>query len=255
MSNHTSQQNALNLIRVLKHLAREWKSLGEREFDVDDNQLELSQRYLAHPIWTLFNSIHKATRILRNDIEWVAAFIDTPLALTPWKNPGERLSISLANPELDGVPYDKVSGENRDLLRSIREELKHCDEDGRTAEILKELEAKHPGLLDNLRAEGAAKSNGNEGACADPVEIDVQPTGNRPPQYVTLDQMAALVNRSKKVLEKRLNLANSTMPRPDVEGGGGKPHEWKWSEIRPWLEKEFGKILPENYPSLRANGS
>lgn len=71
------------------------------------------------------------------------------------------------------------------------------------------------------------------------------------PQYVTLDQMAASVSRSKKALERAMNRTGSTMPRPDVEGGGGKPHEWLWSRIRPWLEKEYGRKLPEHFPACR----
>ena len=71
------------------------------------------------------------------------------------------------------------------------------------------------------------------------------------PQFVNLDQMAAMVNRSKATLERRLNTGNSTMPRPDVEGGGGKPHEWRWDRIRPWLMAEFGRDLPERFPNIR----
>jgi hypothetical protein len=61
---------------------------------------------------------------------------------------------------------------------------------------------------------------------------------------VTLDQCAAMVNRSKRTLENY----KKTMPRPKVLGGGGKPHEYAWSEMRPWLEKRFGRSLPVTYP-------
>ena len=72
------------------------------------------------------------------------------------------------------------------------------------------------------------------------------------PQYVTLDQAAAMVNRAKKTLERHLNRRKGKpTPPPDIEGGGGKPHEWLWSRIRPWLEEEFGRKLPSDYPSLR----
>jgi hypothetical protein len=72
-------------------------------------------------------------------------------------------------------------------------------------------------------------------------------------QYVTLDQMAAIVNRSKKTFERLKQQAR--LPAPDVEGGGGKPDEWVWSRVRPWLESEFSKKLPECFPSrLAANG-
>jgi hypothetical protein len=70
-------------------------------------------------------------------------------------------------------------------------------------------------------------------------------------QYVTLDKMAAIVNRDKKTLERRKTRKNNPLPAPAVEGGGGKPDEWIWSNVRPWLEKEFSRPLPEQYPTLR----
>jgi len=73
-----------------------------------------------------------------------------------------------------------------------------------------------------------------------------------PPQYVTLDQVAALINRKKKTLERYLNepkyKKKFDMPQPEVEGGGGKPHEWLWPTLQPWLEKTFGRKLPERFP-------
>jgi hypothetical protein len=70
-------------------------------------------------------------------------------------------------------------------------------------------------------------------------------------QYVTLDKMAAVVSRSKRTLEKRKNRRKNPLPPPDVEGGGGKPDEWLWARVRPWLEEEFGRTLPERFPQLR----
>jgi hypothetical protein len=67
------------------------------------------------------------------------------------------------------------------------------------------------------------------------------------PEYVTLDQAAATVNRSKRSLER----LKSKMPAPKIRGGGGKPDEWDWAEIRPWLIKEFGRQLPERFPGRR----
>jgi len=94
-------------------------------------------------------------------------------------------------------------------------------------------------VADTLPAEARADVNGEPKTLAEAE------------QYVTLDQAAAIVSRSKKTLVRRLNAKDSTMPRPDVEGGGGKADEWKWSSIRPWLEKEFGKQLPGIFPSRR----
>jgi hypothetical protein len=73
---------------------------------------------------------------------------------------------------------------------------------------------------------------------------------NSGPQFVTLDKIAAIVGRKKKTLERELNKPNSAMPQPDVESSGGKPHEWEWSRIRPWLESKYGRRLPQQYPTM-----
>ena len=64
--------------------------------------------------------------------------------------------------------------------------------------------------------------------------------------YIDLDQAAALVNRSKRTLERHLR----KMPNPVVQGAGGKKSEWVYEELRPWLENEFGKILPKRPPHV-----
>ncbi len=69
------------------------------------------------------------------------------------------------------------------------------------------------------------------------------------PQTVTLDKMAAAVSRSKKTLERLKT--KGKLPRPDVEGGGGKPDEWNWSNVKPILEEHYNRKLPERFPSLR----
>lgn len=69
-------------------------------------------------------------------------------------------------------------------------------------------------------------------------------------QYVTLDQAAAIVGRAKKTVERAI-ARDLDAPAPNIEGGGGNRHEWIWSEIRVWLEKKYGRRLPERYPSLQ----
>lgn len=65
-------------------------------------------------------------------------------------------------------------------------------------------------------------------------------------EYVTLDQAAAFVSRAKDTL---LNYRGKGLPDPDVQGGGkGKPNEWLWSNIRPWLESTFDRTLPDHPP-------
>lgn len=67
-------------------------------------------------------------------------------------------------------------------------------------------------------------------------------------QYVTLDQCAAFVNRSKRTLERMKTRKKDPLPDPDVPGGGGKADEWKWKTIRTWLERNYGRQLPSEYP-------
>lgn len=84
------------------------------------------------------------------------------------------------------------------------------------------------------------------------AESDDGNTGDEiTPQYVTLDQMAARANRSKKTLERWLR--KDLLPPPDIEGGGGKPHEWIWSNVREALQEHSGKVMPERFPTLRRN--
>ena len=66
-------------------------------------------------------------------------------------------------------------------------------------------------------------------------------------QNVTLGQAAAMVSRSKHTLRKREDL-----PAPDVTGDKGKANYWRWSRIRPWLEKRYGRELPEDFPGAAA---
>jgi hypothetical protein len=66
-------------------------------------------------------------------------------------------------------------------------------------------------------------------------------------QYVTRDQIAALVNRHPDTVADWFN--SDGAPEPDVVGGGGKRHEYLWSKVRPWLEEKSGRTLPKRFPS------
>ena len=65
--------------------------------------------------------------------------------------------------------------------------------------------------------------------------------------YVTLLQAASIVSKSKRTLESM----KGEMPPPDIKGGKGKAHEWKWSNLRPWLARTFKRPLPEIFPGDR----
>jgi hypothetical protein len=67
--------------------------------------------------------------------------------------------------------------------------------------------------------------------------------------YVTLLQMSAIVQRDKRTLRRLCE--DETLPAPAIKGGSGKPNEWRWRDVRPILEKEYGKPLPDTFPADR----
>jgi hypothetical protein len=74
--------------------------------------------------------------------------------------------------------------------------------------------------------------------------------GEQHDHLVTLQQAAAMVSRAKKTLERR-KADDPKFPMPRVAGGGGKPTEYAWSEMRLYLEGEFDRKLPEQFPSAQ----
>jgi hypothetical protein len=81
-----------------------------------------------------------------------------------------------------------------------------------------------------------------------PIAEDPPKDIDPPIDHVTLQQVAPIVNRSKRTLE-RLQKADETFPIPDVEGGGGKSNEWSWAKLRPYLEEKYGRKLPDRFPA------
>jgi hypothetical protein len=74
--------------------------------------------------------------------------------------------------------------------------------------------------------------------------------GNRPDDLVTRAEICQLLKCSPKTLSRKLNAPNSSSPNPFVTGSGrGKPDQWSYRVIHPWLEKVFGTDLPEIFPS------
>ncbi len=78
-------------------------------------------------------------------------------------------------------------------------------------------------------------------------EPNVDDESRTVPQLVKLDQMASIVNRNKKTLER----FKAKMPPPDIDGGGGKPDEWNWATVRPLLQEQYNRVLPERFPALK----
>jgi hypothetical protein len=66
-------------------------------------------------------------------------------------------------------------------------------------------------------------------------------------RHVTLRQMAAIVNKSKRTAERLRDAGR--LPTPAVKGGDGRADEWQWSQVRPILESEYGRQLPTEFPA------
>lgn len=145
-----------------------------------------------------------------------------------WQGHIERLMETLSRPEPPGfLGLDEHDNETRRYLDELQLHLPwFLDHMG------ERLAEEWSGVADE-QSEGP-KGRGDVTAAEDP---------EAPDQYVTLGQMAALISRSKHTVRKWTDL-----PAPDVKGGGGKPDEWIYSKVRPYLEKKSGRKLPIRLP-------
>jgi len=87
--------------------------------------------------------------------------------------------------------------------------------------------------------------------CLRAREGEAPEAAGKPPAadcHVTLLQAAGMVNRHKRTLVN-WQTNDPEFPPPDVEGGGGKAAEWRWSVLRPYLEKKSRRKLPEYFPA------
>ncbi len=78
---------------------------------------------------------------------------------------------------------------------------------------------------------------------------DSDPPKFDPSQTVTLDQMAAMVRKSKRTLES-WRTKDGDFPTASVEGGGGKANLWYWQDVVAYLRKRSGIVdLPDSFPA------
>ena len=68
-------------------------------------------------------------------------------------------------------------------------------------------------------------------------------------QFVTLQQMAAIVGKSKRTLQRLYE--SGDLPAADIPGGKGMANEWRWSVVRPILEEKYNRKLPQVFPADR----
>lgn len=69
-----------------------------------------------------------------------------------------------------------------------------------------------------------------------------------PIDFVTLLQCAAMVNKSKRTLE-RWKENDPAFPSPEVIGDNGRADEWRWATIRTYLETKGNRRLPQTFPA------
>jgi hypothetical protein len=69
--------------------------------------------------------------------------------------------------------------------------------------------------------------------------------GNDVAVTITLRELAELVGRSKRTLERY----KQGMPRPALEGKGRKAALWHYRTVRRWLELTFNVSLPDHLPN------
>jgi hypothetical protein len=70
-------------------------------------------------------------------------------------------------------------------------------------------------------------------------------TVERADWYVTLDQIASIVSKSERTVEKWKHDKRNPLPAPDVQN----PDRWDWSRIRPWLEAKTHQTFPGRNPT------
>lgn len=84
---------------------------------------------------------------------------------------------------------------------------------------------------------------------SDSLEVSLAPRGDDfvAVDYVTLKQMAAIVKKRKRTIERLKE--DGKLPTPEVKGRPGQAAEWSWAKIRPILELQYDRKLPEIFPA------
>ena len=136
-----------------------------------------------------------------------------------------------ANSAMQRLVYQAVSGPGTETGRSATDQQPRIDVGG-----------EEPIAKDPSAAGGDADAEqGEKDTPTDDGSQDYE-------YYVTMLQMAAMVNRRKRTIERLYK--DGKLGEPDVIGGGrGKPNEWKWSRVRPVLMKEYDRDLPLQFPA------
>lgn len=172
--------------------------------------------------------IERAHKALANGLEVVSLELaDKVVMLAPFEGPLGFLQsrviqkLTSRRAEMDALEYELWSHWVKNPHKPIPET--QDDEMARLVGVCRYIFSEHEPFDDAAKA----KSEGND--------------------FVTLLQCSAIIQRSKKTLERRKK-DDPAFPMPDTIGGEGQPDEWRWSTIRPYLESLSGRSLPEIFP-------
>jgi hypothetical protein len=99
-------------------------------------------QHFAHPVLYLCRLIEEATGVPRHDLEYLAAFLNTPIGAGPEKARQPRSGPNLPDWVLPDDPIPDTPDR-----RWIFPKLAECDTNGQTADILRRFEQKCPGVL------------------------------------------------------------------------------------------------------------
>ncbi len=157
----------------------------------------------------------------------------------------ERRGLGDIVPRLPKIPepmalmLKPVSGRRLPLSHPLMESAKKYDNResyskkvnavGKALELLSRRIYAH----DQVAGEATPTSGPGMGGASDGSDV-----------LVTLSEAALIARIPKRSLEKK------QLPVPDLPGGKGKAHRWRWSRLRPALELYATRQIPERYPTF-----
>jgi hypothetical protein len=172
----------------------------------------------------------------------VAAAHAIDLRLDP---PERRIITKQRMPFGECVPLEEA---NIPLMRGalklpVSDAAENDHSDDRRRMLLDDELAPWQAWLRSIRAAAEAMGEGLAARTPDPAG-----NGETADDYAYVDsaQIAALAHVSKDAIQKyRYHKDDKKrMTEPDRKGGGGRPNQWKWTNIQPWLERTFGRQFP-----------
>lgn len=127
-----------------------------------------------------------------------------------------------------------------DALMALQAMPAHVPRDHPDLQALRKIAgplADHPELVKGATAAELLEALGHPKSDQGPI-----PSETEFHELMTLSTAAILVGRTLAGLR---HYRRRGMPKPYVRGNRGQPHEYKVSEMKPWLEKTFNRSIPD----------